>query len=57
MKVDTKRLAALDREHVWHPFTQQRGWAQEDPVIVERAEGCELIDTEGRRYIDGVSSL
>ena len=57
MKVDHDRLAALDREHVWHPFTQQRGWAQEEPLIVERAEGCELIDTEGRRYIDGVSSL
>jgi adenosylmethionine---8-amino-7-oxononanoate aminotransferase len=46
-----------DRSHVWHPFTQQRGWADEEPVIVECAEGCELIDTEGRRYIDGVSSL
>src|SRR3954454_22016285 len=25
--------------------------------MVESAEGCELIDSEGRRYIDGVSSL
>jgi adenosylmethionine-8-amino-7-oxononanoate aminotransferase len=25
--------------------------------IIERAEGTELIDTDGRRYIDGVSSL
>ena len=48
---------AADRAHVWHPFTQQRGWADEEPLIVERAEGCELIDTAGRRYIDGVSSL
>ncbi len=29
----------------------------EEPLIVERAQGCELIDTEGRRYLDGVSSL
>ncbi len=50
-------LAAADRAHLWHPFTQQRGWCAEDPLIVERAEGSELIDTEGRRYIDGVSSL
>jgi adenosylmethionine-8-amino-7-oxononanoate aminotransferase len=26
-------------------------------LIVERAEGCWLVDTEGRRYLDGVSSL
>ena len=50
-------LASADRSFVWHPFTQQRGWTEEEPVIIERAEGCELIDSEGRRYIDGVSSL
>ncbi len=55
--VDHQTLAAADRDHLWHPFTQQRGWEQEEPVIVERAAGSELIDARGRRYIDGVSSL
>jgi len=50
-------LASLDRDHLWHPFTQQRGWAEEEQLVIERAEGTDLIDTEGRRYIDGVSSL
>jgi adenosylmethionine-8-amino-7-oxononanoate aminotransferase len=50
-------LVAADRAHLWHPFTQQRGWAGEPPLIVERAEGTDLIDADGRRYIDGVSSL
>jgi adenosylmethionine---8-amino-7-oxononanoate aminotransferase len=50
-------LTAADRTHLWHPFTQQRGWGEEEPLIVERAEGTNLIDVEGRRYIDGVSSL
>ena len=50
-------LAAADRSYLWHPFTQQRGWSAEEPVIIERADGTDLIDTEGRRYIDGVSSL
>ncbi|HET8862883.1 MAG TPA: adenosylmethionine--8-amino-7-oxononanoate transaminase [Solirubrobacterales bacterium] len=49
--------AQLDRDHLWHPFTQQRGWVEEEPVIIERAEGADLIDSGGRRYIDGVSSL
>ena len=29
----------------------------EEPLLIEAAEGSELIDTEGRRYLDGVSSL
>jgi adenosylmethionine---8-amino-7-oxononanoate aminotransferase len=50
-------LARLDREHVWHPFTQQQAWVGEEALMVERGEGSHVIDTEGRRYIDGVSSL
>lgn len=50
-------LVSADRTYLWHPFTQQRGWMDEDPIIVERAKGTDLIDGDGRRYIDGVSSL
>jgi adenosylmethionine-8-amino-7-oxononanoate aminotransferase len=51
------QVADLDRSHLWHPFTQQRDWCREEPLEIERAEGTDLIDAEGRRYIDGVSSL
>jgi adenosylmethionine-8-amino-7-oxononanoate aminotransferase len=54
---DHARLVEEDRTHLWHPFTQQQGWEGEEPLIVERAEGTDLIDTQGGRYIDGVSSL
>ena len=54
---DREQLVALDKAHVWHPFTQMQGWLASEPLIVERAEGCWLVDTEGRRYLDGVSSL
>ena len=47
-------LADWDRRHFWHAFTQM---AEYEPLIVERAEGCWLIDVHGRRYLDGVSSL
>ncbi|MFL5896762.1 MAG: adenosylmethionine--8-amino-7-oxononanoate transaminase [Thermoleophilaceae bacterium] len=50
-------LAALDHRYLWHPFTQQQGWVEEEPLIIERAEGTWLFDAAGRRYIDGVSSL
>ena len=54
---DTARLAALDHAHVWHPFTPMRQWCETDPLIIERGEGPYLFDTDGNRYIDGVSSL
>jgi adenosylmethionine-8-amino-7-oxononanoate aminotransferase len=34
-----------------------QGFAREEVPVIERAEGVWLIDTRGRRYIDGVSSL
>lgn len=52
-----QRIARLDHEHVWHPFTPMRQWRESDPLIIEAGEGEFLIDAEGRRYIDGVSSL
>lgn len=60
MTDDISRSARLEREDkrcVWHPFTQQQVWEAEPQLIIERGEGCYLIDTEGRRYLDGVSSL
>ena len=47
----------LDQRHIWHPFTQMRDWSREEPLVIDRAEGTDLIDADGRRYIDGVSSL
>jgi adenosylmethionine-8-amino-7-oxononanoate aminotransferase len=49
--------AQLDHDHLWHPFTQQQGWSEEEPLLIERGEGSYLFDGDGRRYIDGTSSL
>ena len=46
-----------DQRHLWHPFTQMRDWGDQEPLVIERAQGTDLIDDRGRRYIDGVSSL
>lgn len=50
-------LVAWDHAYLWHPFTQMQDWLAEAPLIIERGEGNYLVDTEGRRYLDGVSSL
>ncbi|HVI75573.1 MAG TPA: adenosylmethionine--8-amino-7-oxononanoate transaminase [Anaeromyxobacteraceae bacterium] len=52
-----RRLWRSDHEHLWHPFTQMQDWLAEEPLIVDEAEGVHLVDTTGRRYLDGVSSL
>ena len=51
------KLKQLDRDYLWHPFTQMQEWMGEEPCIIDRAEGLYLIDVNGRRYLDGVSSL
>jgi adenosylmethionine-8-amino-7-oxononanoate aminotransferase len=57
MPISAEHVADLDRRHLWHPFTQQQGWVDEDFPIIERAQDTTLYDTEGNAYIDGVSSL
>jgi adenosylmethionine---8-amino-7-oxononanoate aminotransferase len=48
---------ARDLRHVWHPFTAQSAWPADEPLVVDRAAGMHLWDTDGNRYLDGVSSL
>lgn len=59
MKSRTKTLISDDKRFVWHPFTQMKDWLATDNVVlvIERGKGNWLIDTEGRKYLDGVSSL
>lgn len=57
MKLDYTQLAEWDKEYVWHPFTQMQMWNAADPLIIERGEGSYLIDVQGNRYLDGISSL
>ncbi len=50
-------LRQLDAAHVWHPFTAMQAYVEEDAPIIVAAEGFDLIDADGRRYLDGHSSL
>ena len=49
-----EELKHWDRTLVWHAFTQM---AEYEPLVIDRAEGCTLIDIDGNRYLDGTSSL
>lgn len=47
-------LVQLDRQVMWHPFTQMAEW---EPLVIAAGDGNYLVDCEGRRYLDGVASL
>jgi adenosylmethionine-8-amino-7-oxononanoate aminotransferase len=55
--VSTQDLRQLDKQHIWHPFTPMKLWNESDPLVIVAAEGMHLIDSDGNRYLDGVSSL
>lgn len=59
MRDDTARWLRLDKAHCWHPFTRQSEWcaAEHEPVVITHGKGVHLFDSEGRKYIDGNSSI
>ena len=52
-------LLAIEKQHVWHPFTPMREWcdARHEPLMLVKGRGCSLWDSEGREYLDGNSSI
>lgn len=55
----TSELQAADQQHLWHPFTQMRDWCApgSDPLVLSGGRGSVLIDSDGREYLDGNSSI
>ena len=52
--LDADELRKLDKSVVWHAFSQMSDY---DGLIIDSAEGCWLTDIDGRRFLDGASSL
>jgi adenosylmethionine---8-amino-7-oxononanoate aminotransferase len=55
--IDKSTIQRWDKEFVWHPFTQHTVWNAREPLVIVAGEGEFLIDADGKRYIDGVSSM
>ena len=55
-----QKLINADKKNIWHPFTQMADWTNNDPcepLIIDKAKGSYLYDIDGKKYLDGVSSL
>jgi adenosylmethionine-8-amino-7-oxononanoate aminotransferase len=55
--MNTAALRQLDKKYLWHPFTHMQLWLDVEPLVITAADGMYLIDSDGNRYLDGVSSL
>src|SRR6185436_10632077 len=51
------KLAQLDHQFVWHPFTQMRDWLRREPIVITSGEGAMLRDAKGKEYLDANSSI
>lgn len=56
-RVETARWQDLDRRHHLHPFTDPKDFADRPVRVITRGEGCHLVDSEGRRLLDGMAGL
>jgi adenosylmethionine-8-amino-7-oxononanoate aminotransferase len=56
-KSNSSRLAQLDHQFVWHPFTQMREWLKEEPIVITSGRGAILRDERGREFLDANSSI
>src|SRR5438552_2839568 len=55
--MDRKDIIALDKQHVWHPYTPMDEYiSRTDPIVVAHSEGVYLYDKDGTRYLDANGS-
>jgi adenosylmethionine-8-amino-7-oxononanoate aminotransferase len=50
-------LEGADKKYVWHPYTQMSDWDRVEGRVIVRGEGFYLVDSKGRRYLDGTASM
>jgi adenosylmethionine-8-amino-7-oxononanoate aminotransferase len=46
-------MAGATTDHLWQHFTR----AVDERIVIDRAEGCHIWDTDGNRYLDALAAL
>lgn len=57
MYIDKKTTIEYDKKYIWHPFTQMKDWVNGEPMVITEGDGNYIIDADGKRYLDGASSI
>ncbi|MFP5486908.1 MAG: aminotransferase class III-fold pyridoxal phosphate-dependent enzyme, partial [Acidimicrobiia bacterium] len=55
--VDTRAVIERDRRHFIHPYQAFDTYLVDDVLPIERGAGAQLVDTDGRRYVDAVGGM
>ncbi|MCD4812078.1 adenosylmethionine--8-amino-7-oxononanoate transaminase [bacterium] len=53
---DKEKTLAVDRAHIWHPYTQMKDYADRDPIVMVSGRGVKLYDADGTEYYDTIAS-
>lgn len=54
--IERENLKIYANQHSWNLMTQMKEYL-ENPVIIEKGEGCWLYDIHGNKYLDGNASM
>ena len=46
-KVNSTQLGRGDHQYLWHPFTHMKEWEEQTPLIISKAQGVYVYDTDG----------
>jgi adenosylmethionine-8-amino-7-oxononanoate aminotransferase len=57
MDITQLDLTKADKEFVWHPYTQMRDWTKWNNRVIVKGDGFYLVDSKGRKYLDGSASM
>ena len=57
MHLTELNLTNVDKEFVWHPYTQMRDWSKWNNRVIMKGDGFYLVDSQGRKYLDGSASM
>ena len=55
--INLEEIRRQDRTHVWHPMLQHRVLEKKDLLVVQESRGTEIVDVEGRRYLDAYAGI
>lgn len=55
--MNNQSIETIDKQYIWHPFTQMKEWQEESQLVITKGEGIKLCDENGNWYYDGNSSM
>ena len=55
--MNNQTIETIDKQYIWHPFTQMKEWQEESQLVITGGEGIRLCDEHGNWYYDANSSM